>query len=231
MFQQLLRNPRLLIVSVIALGALGGAAHWWSSTYTPKAEEVVELNDRLTDIREANRRTRESMSRIDASSARRAITAYDKQAGNLAALVPPDTAARPLMMIVPTTANEFGVSVSGLTPTQPRSVSPYTSDGVQMTVRGRYHDVGAFLTRLLTLERITHIRDARLRVVTGPGGQPLEISPGVYHVDVSFILHGFMDPSRPAPNPAGMTSRNTPSSRPSANRRPSRSSPDEEGGE
>jgi Tfp pilus assembly protein PilO len=219
--EQLLRNSRLLLVLGIGLFTLSGSAFWWTGVYTPRLTETESLEADLDRLKDSNRATRQSMARMDVATTRRAIAGYEQQTSALMGLVPADTAVQPLTVAAPGLGAGYDVTVSDVRPLQPRTVDGFVSDGVNLKVRGRYHDVGAYLAALLSMNRVTHIRDARLTVVApSGGGRATEISPGVFHVEASLTLHGFLTPARDAPRTASTEGVAPPSERrPRANNR------------
>jgi len=86
-------------------------------------------------------------------------------------LLPEESEMPDLLRQVTTAGSRSGVEFALFEPEAPASTELYTNHPVTVTVRGNYHQVGAFLGRLSNLERIVNVSELTMK-------QPKEAKQG-----------------------------------------------------
>jgi Tfp pilus assembly protein PilO len=142
---------------------------WFWKTYRPRAAELAEREAALAEMRTANRDARAREMAMGADSVEALRRHSRGEADQLAMRVPPQGgnagSTQPFVEALSEAARRLGVRVHDYQPLQPATEGQFQVDGLKVLVAGRYHDIGALMTELLSQPRLTQIRGARLAVV------------------------------------------------------------------
>lgn len=182
----LLKNPRLQVSMAIALVTMGLFYVWWITDYQPQNEEVVEMARHVAELRTKNQDAKRMIAQLGLDQIREKLDTYDAQYALVQDLVPPASAgvfssAQLLQM-----ARQYNVVVEDVQKMTGGVYKNFATEGYNLKVSGRYHDVGALITHLLSLERITHLRNVDLQAVDLGSGTGWVLR-GTFQI-VSFAL-------------------------------------------
>lgn len=196
-----LRNPRLQVMLVVGLLTVSSFYVWTITRYRPRLESIEQLVAHETRLQQANQQTRRAIAALGLDRIRSTLEAYDKQAEHVGRLVPPDGEDLKILPAIAQHADALGIRLEEITPLEPSRQGPFVVYRFRIRALGGYHDIGAFITELLMLPRITQIRDAQIRATTieSRNGQ------SVRGVRASFDLLAFATASRPAVDSATTT--------------------------
>lgn len=200
-----LKNPRFQVVIVVGLLTLGSFYVWWVTKYEPTQQEIVQLSQQEAALRSSNEESRRTIANLGIDELRELIDEADRRYRVVQEMVPPDTLRDPLLSRITTMAREFDVDIEHIQPRDPTPSGEFVVGGFDLRVVGRYHDVGAFITQLLSLERITQVRSAMLQATQlqaagggpAPGGTTSGGEPGGggWAVRVAFTLLTYAFPT------------------------------------
>lgn len=151
----------LLLAASLALGA------WWALHYQPRLERLAQRTLALQTIQLRNREARLQLVRLGLPGLEAELQRARAEMAALEARAPSDAEAADAEVAhaVTRAAAHYGVRVHELRPLPPLREEPFEVRGSRLVVAGRYHDVGALLTELVALPRLTQIRSATLEVV------------------------------------------------------------------
>jgi Tfp pilus assembly protein PilO len=188
-------NLRYVVMLLIALVAIPGAWAWYKKSYEPTKVETAVAEARRERLQRSTQNARRvaniGLGNID--ELQRHIEAFNQQAMYVARFVPIDTVRESTMDYLSRAASNNAVSVSEVKPLEEGSELTYVTRGFSLRVKGPYHDVGGFLTEILSLGRITQIRDVNFEAaeITAASGDKQ------WGVDATLKLLTFSTPSRP----------------------------------
>lgn len=154
----------LAILLMVGVGAL-----YWMYVYSPRAAALDEREDRLAEIRTQNR-TAESRT-TDLEELRSELNRYERQFAALKELVPERSEVARLYETIATESQTAGLELVSVTPTEARrdTAGYYKRQSWEMEVEGSYHDVGRFLTRVASLDRIVRPSVQSIQLSGGEG--------------------------------------------------------------
>lgn len=159
-------------VAALVLLVLGGAGgwYWWSIAREGLVGSVERLQAQNTSLQQANQTTRRAVVDLGANGIREAIDAYTRQEQMLRGLVPPEDTVSRLMSLITSSAAQNGLRLGEFSRLKRAEVGGFAANGFSLKVTGRYHDVGRYLTSLLSGDRITQISHVEVRAVAPTGG-------------------------------------------------------------
>lgn len=155
-----------LIVGLVALAGLYLLFEYW---YTPQSERIAQLETRVTQIEDQNRRAQIIAARGGEELEER-LAAYERHVTRLEQLIPAGEEVPALMNAIALEAQRVRVTWDSFQPEPSQPGEFYTRESYEISVIGEYHDVGRFLTAIASLPRI--ITPVDLRVDAAPGGLP-----------------------------------------------------------
>ncbi|HEY7461779.1 MAG TPA: type 4a pilus biogenesis protein PilO [Gemmatimonadota bacterium] len=145
------QNQRVLLGAMLLAG-LGYA--FYQYLYTPKRAEVEQLSgdaERLESYNETAKRAAQS-DRIAALEEE--SVGYARRLETFEELIPTTEQVPELLERVATAALESDVDLLAFTPLPAEPGTFYTEQLYEVEVRGGYHEIGSFITRIATLPRI-----------------------------------------------------------------------------
>lgn len=157
----------LAILLMAGLGAL-----YWMYVYGPRAAELDERENRLAEIEAHNRRAEARTANLD--ELRRGLERYERQLSALRQLVPERSEVARLYETIATESQTAGLELVSVNPTGALadSAGSYRRRSWEMSVEGRYHDVGRFLTGVASLDRIVRPSVESIELSGGSGSSP-----------------------------------------------------------
>lgn len=137
------------VVLVLAIGAL-----YYLYLHRPRASELVEVEARVEQIEAANELAEARMENLD--EVRRELELGERQFAMLQRLVPAESEVPAIYEAIASESQSLGLELVSVTPTdpQPDTAGYFMHQNWQMQVEGEYHDVGEFLTRVASFDRI-----------------------------------------------------------------------------
>lgn len=148
------------VIAVIFILAGGLVYLWWTGHYQPLQEEIASLEERRAGLEAAIDDNRRVVAAIGIDEIEDALAVIERQADQVAALVPEDAEDLPnIADRIDRLAEEHGVLASRQMP-ETATEGPFRVETYAVAdVKGQYHRVAAFMTDLLNLDVITQIRD------------------------------------------------------------------------
>lgn len=177
----------LAIVVMAGLGVL-----YWMYVYAPRQEDLVAREERLAQVETRNRTAEARSTNLD--RLRSDLERYERQLEALRELVPGESEVARLYETIATESQTLGLELVQVTPSQAQRDTSgyYMRQSWQMQVEGSYHDVGRFLTRVASLDRIVRPSVRSIETSGGSGsGQGGGTSSPVVTVEVeleTFVL-------------------------------------------
>lgn len=186
-------NPRTQIILAIVLLTSSAAYLWWTLRAAPRLEELAAMSERSAALSAANQLARRAVGEEGMERVRRAIEAYARQAEAVASLLPSDSVARPLLPTISELARAFDITLTELAPLAKTRGDEYDIETYSVKLRGRYHDLGAFLAAIGNLDQIVHIREMNASVM--PFRESSAGPSGVRLIEASFKLEAYFQPT------------------------------------
>lgn len=173
------------LLGVMLLLAIGGVYYLY--LHRPQADELVELEARVEQVERANELAEARMQNLDA--VRRELEIGERQYAMLQRLVPAESEVPAIYEAIASESQSLGLELVSVTPTdpQPDTAGYFMHQNWQMQVEGEYHDVGEFLTRVASFDRIVRPDVEQIQ----PAG---ETNSGRQLVTARFGLETFVIP-------------------------------------
>lgn len=199
-------RARLALGVLLATLVLTG--NWFWKSHRPRTAALAAREAALDGILTANRDARAREMALGTDSMEALRRRWRAEADGLAARVPPrGGSAQPFVDALSAAARRLGVRVHNYQPLQPAAEGQFQVDGLRVLVAGRYHDLGALMSDLLSQPRLTQLRGVRMAVVPDslmaastqapgsalPADSALVIPAGEapFNVVAAFSLHWF----------------------------------------
>lgn len=147
-------NPRdrnLLLIGILAIGA---AAVYQQSYWTPKNEELNAIEVRLDTLDSLNRLARVEVAKGSAAKMKAEAESYERELGVLRRLVPTENEVPTLLESISTAARRAGLELVDIQPDGVINGDQFDTYKYKLGVTGPYHQVAAFLTNIGSLPRI-----------------------------------------------------------------------------
>ncbi len=174
---------RLLgIILTIAVGSL-----WYFYLFRPQTVGLLELEDRIGEIEFQNETAEARMENLEA--VRRELQLGERQYAMLERLVPTRGEVPAIYEAIASESQSLGLELTSVVPTlpQPDSTGSFLLQNWEMEVEGEYHDVGAFLARVASFDRIVRPEVEEIR-------PSRETNAGRQLVSARFDLETFVLP-------------------------------------
>lgn len=144
--------------------------------YSPRAQAVAQLEERLDSLEAKNRLARSLMESEGRSEVERKLALYREQLTRVEGLIPSSEELPDLLDAISMEAQRSGVDLALIQPVGAVAEAYYTRRTYDLAVRGTYHEIGAFLTDIGSLPRIITPINLRMTVVEEPeDGSPPEL--------------------------------------------------------
>jgi len=180
-----------LLVGFLALGGLYLAYEYW---YSPRTEQIAQLETRVTQLEDQNRRAQIIAARGGEDLEQR-LEVYERHVQRLEQLIPAGEEVPALLNAIALEAQRVRVSLDTWQPEPSQPGEFYTRESYEMSVIGEYHDVGRFLTAIASLPRIVTPVDLRVEETTAPQAREEMESP----VRAQFRIRTYVLPGDAVP--------------------------------
>jgi type IV pilus assembly protein PilO len=160
------RDQILLIVIVLALGAVGG---YFIYMFGDKAQEIATLDTHVQALEDMNKKVKADIKSGAFERARREALRFEKELSILSRLVPSTNEVPALLDQVSTAARRAGLELQDVAPAGPQPGEEFDTYKYRVGVLGGYHEVAQFLTNIATLDRIVAPMNITLMVTNGRG--------------------------------------------------------------
>ena len=182
------------IALLVCIAALAAIYVSWEYYYTPKQEEIAQLEVRLDVLQDQNRRAQVLAARGGPELEER-LAVYERHLGRLEQLIPAGQEVPTLLRQINSEALRTGVDVAGIDPQATIAGEFYAMDAYEMSVVGEFHAVGQFLASIASLERIITPTDLLIETAPSqPANQQME-SP----IRARFRIETYISPRDPDP--------------------------------
>ncbi|MEJ2130878.1 MAG: type 4a pilus biogenesis protein PilO [Gammaproteobacteria bacterium] len=111
---------------------------------------------------------------------RRQRDEMEDQFGSLLRQLPSDTEVPGLIDDIDEMARESGLEVEQLDPEPERAAEFYVEKPIKIIVKGRFHDLGEFVSGVANLSRIVTLHDFEIKPQSGPGDLRMSILAKTY---------------------------------------------------
>jgi type IV pilus assembly protein PilO len=165
----------VLLLGGLLLGGVGYACYQY--LYLPKAAEIALLEARLANLEMENRTARVITEQNGRDAVESQVAAYREQLLEVERLVPSSEELPDLLDAIAVEAQHAGIELSLIQPVAAVAEDYYVRRNYDLAVRGTYHGIGDFLTRVGSLPRIVTPINLNLAIrdeVTRSGDPRLE---------------------------------------------------------
>lgn len=137
------------VILLVAVGAL-----FYLYVYRPRAAELDEMEQRVEQVEQQNELAESRMGSTEET--RREVALSERQFAALERLVPSRSEVPQIYEEIASESQSLGLELVNVTPAEalPDTSGHFLRQTWEMQVEGEYHDVGRFLTRIASLERI-----------------------------------------------------------------------------
>jgi type IV pilus assembly protein PilO len=183
-----------LLVGVVLFLGLGYL--FYDYLYVPRQTEVNAMESRLANIRLQNSTARGLTSGTASGDVEARLRLYRDQLAAVEGLIPSAEELPDLLDAISVQAQRTGVEISLIQPVGATEEQFYTRRTYDMAVLGSYHDIGEFLTRVASLQRIVTPINLVIAPQTAPaaagGAAPAEAAP---RLEARFSIETYVIPS------------------------------------
>ncbi|HEU4563714.1 MAG TPA: type 4a pilus biogenesis protein PilO [Gemmatimonadaceae bacterium] len=153
------REQSLIFVAFLAIV---GAAAYWYFLFAPKSAELAEQQVRLERLATENQKARAEMAKGNLEQLRTQLKEYAANLDLLRALVPTSNEVPALLEQVSSAARREGLDLAAVDPQPVITGELYDTYRYELGVIGSYHELGAFLSNVGSLQRIVAPVNLRL---------------------------------------------------------------------
>lgn len=154
---------------------VGGFALFWFYVHSPRVTELDEMEDRVAQLEEQNRRAEAEIGNLD--DLREEMERVEAVYQTLRDLVPARAQVPAIYERIAQQVEALGIELNEVTPENPSPVegSVFQRQQWSMQVEGSYHDVGEFMAQVASFPRIVRpsIVDLRPGDETNTGDVPV----------------------------------------------------------
>ena len=180
------QDPRQQTMILIAVLAVGAGAAYFNYVHLPAGLGLIEMTDRAADLDTQNRIAEARIGNLQ--ELRDRLTLAERQLQALQRLVPEGSEVPEIYEAIASESQSLNLQLISIDPLDP---VPADSSGAlmrqewEMVIKGEYHAVGQFFTRVASFDRI--VRPHLSRLV--PSG---ETAGGRQLVEATFGLETFV---------------------------------------
>ena len=152
----------------------------------PRAAELGELEERIADMESQNEIARTRMDNLDVL--RSELTGAERRFAALERLVPTGAEIPEIYEAIASESEALNLSLRNVIPVDAEADSAgyFLHQNWEMEVEGAYHDVGEFLARVASFDRIVRPQVREIRPVSDSDGASQAVS--VYFQLETFVL-------------------------------------------
>ncbi len=146
------------LILIVAIGAV-----YWLYVHRPKGEELGELRERVESIERQNELAEARMQ--DLERLRRDLEVGERQFEALERLVPSRGEVPAIYEAIASESQSLGLELINVVPAEAQADTTgyFLRQTWEMEVEGDYHDIGQFLTRVASFQRIVRPQVDELR--------------------------------------------------------------------
>ena len=144
------QRKNLIYGTVLVAVAAFGYFNW---VYSPRSAEVASLQAQVDTLQAKNAEAR-ARTRGPGGDIETTLELYRRQLEVVEGLIPSSEELPDLLDAISAEAQRTGVELTLIQPVGATEEAYYTRRVYDLAVRGRYHDIGEFLTRVASLPRI-----------------------------------------------------------------------------
>lgn len=161
-----------LMLGVMLLGGLGYLG--FTYIYSPRVTELSALETRLQSLQDENQTARILVEQGGEAAIEQRLMEYRDQLVQVEGLIPLSEELPDLLDAISTEAQRTGVDLALIQPSGAVAAEFYTRRTYDLAVRGSYHDIAEFLTRIGSLPRIITPIDLNMTLLeqTSRNGDP-----------------------------------------------------------
>ncbi len=171
-------DPKQRNAFLVGLVALAVMYFFWDMWYTPRGDELAEMESHLEQLEDQNRRAQILATRGGEQMQER-LALYQRHVTQLEQLIPQSEEVPQLLNDMTVEARRVNVDIALMRPEPPEPGEFYTRQSYQLEAVGEYHDVARFLTAVASLSRIITPVDMDVTRLQGNRGQVDAESPVV----------------------------------------------------
>jgi len=173
------------------------AGFFYMQVYSPKVAANQALEEDLARVQASNSQAR-GLTR-GATSPEEALELFRRQLAVVEGLIPSSEELPDLLDAISAEAQRSGVELSLIQPVSATAERYYTRRVYDMAVKGQYHAIGEFLTRVASLPRVVTPTDLRLGLPQGAAAPPPNAAPpeGAPELEARFSIETYVIPSAP----------------------------------
>jgi len=166
---------------------LSGSVVWYFYLHKPNDLELLELSQRVDEIQFQNEVAESRMGNLDA--VRRDLALGERQYAMLERLVPARGEVPAIYEAIASESQSLGLDLINVTPFTPQADTTgyFMRQNWEMEVEGEYHDIGDFLARVASFDRIVRPEIDEIR-------PSRETNSGRHLVAAKFDLETFVLP-------------------------------------
>lgn len=146
-------DPKQRNAFLVGLVALAGLYFFWDMWYTPRTEELAEMESHLEQLEDQNRRAQILATRGGEQLQER-LALFERHVVQLEQLIPESEEVPQLLNDMTVEARRVNVDIALMRPEPPEPGPFYTRQSYQLEAVGDFHSVGRFLTAVASLSRI-----------------------------------------------------------------------------
>ncbi|TFG61708.1 MAG: hypothetical protein E4H28_08520 [Gemmatimonadales bacterium] len=180
------QDPRKQLMILIAIVAVGAGAAYFNYVHLPAGERLIETTDRIADLESQNQIAETRIGNLQ--DLRDRLAQAERQLQALQRLVPDGSELPEIYEAVAIESQSLNlqlISIDPLDPVPADSLGTLMRQEWEMVVKGEYHALGQFFTRVASFDRI--VRPNLEELV--PAG---ETAGGRQLVEASFGLETFV---------------------------------------
>jgi type IV pilus assembly protein PilO len=178
---------KYVLYAVFLLGLATYAMY--SQLYEPRVAEKERVTQRLENLEQQNRSARRTAQGRGVAEVERQLSLYRDQLLAVEGLIPSNEELPDLLNAIAAEAQRSGVELARIQPTGATQEDYYTRREYALSVRGGYHQIGEFLTRVGSLPRIITPINLNMQ----PDGQA--DGDGAPRLDAEFAIETYVLPA------------------------------------
>jgi type IV pilus assembly protein PilO len=195
------QNPRDQRLVIVALLSIGLAAVYQQLYWTPKQDELHQVEVRLDTLDSLNRIAKLEVAKGSSAKMKQEADEYARELTILRHLIPTSNEVPPLLESISSAARRAGLEISEVAPDGVVQGDQFDTYRYKIGVVGPYHQVGAFLANIGSLPRMV----APINLALNPTQRTGELKPkkNEQFLDAKFGIQTYVaHTTPPAPTAA-----------------------------
>lgn len=185
------------ILLVVAILALGGAGAYWYFVDSPKQVEIATQQAHLDTLNASNQKAKAQLARGTVAAIKAEADSLRANLDVMRTLVPASNEVPALIEQVSNAARRSRLELASLDPQPPIEGEMFDTYRYKVRLNGSYHEIGAVLANIASLNRVIAPINLNLQLNTGTSARP---TPGKQPLSTTFDIQTYV--VRTKPNPA-----------------------------